>query len=118
MSAEALSSSTLIVINRDGMGYADTELRHKLITTYLTLLDENGVLPGAICFYADGVKLALEGSPVLERLQSLEAKGVRLILCKTCIDYFGVQDQMRVGLIGGMTDIVSAQGAADKVITL
>jgi hypothetical protein len=114
----AASNSTLIVINQDGMGQADTELQHKLITTYLTLLDDNGVLPGAICFYTDGIKLALEGSPVLDLLQSLESKGVRLILCKTCIDHFDVANKVRVGIVGGMTDIISAQWAADKVITL
>jgi sulfur relay (sulfurtransferase) complex TusBCD TusD component (DsrE family) len=112
------ASSTLIVINKDGMGEADAELRHKLITTYLTLLDDNGMLPGAICLYTDGVKLALEGSPVLDQLQSLEDKGVRLILCKTCIDHLGVADKVKAGVVGGMTDIISAQWAAEKVITL
>ena len=112
------TNSTLIVINQNGMGQADSELQHKLITTYLTLLDDNDTFPGAICFYTDGIKLALDGSPVLELLQSLESKGVRLILCKTCIDHFDVADKVRVGIVGGMTDIISAQWAANKVITL
>jgi sulfur relay (sulfurtransferase) complex TusBCD TusD component (DsrE family) len=114
----AASPSTLIVINKQGMGEAESELRLKLLTTYLTLLDDNDSLPGAICFYTDGVKLALEGSPVLKLLQSLESKGVRLILCKTCLDYFGIADEVAVGIVGGMTDIISAQWAADKIITL
>ncbi len=118
MNALAPDYSLLIVINRDGMGQAETELRHKLLATYFTLLDTNDTLPGAICFYADGVKLVVEGSPFLDLFKSLEAKGVHLILCKTCLDYFGILDRVRVGIIGGMPDIIAAQWKAGKVIPL
>ena len=47
-------------------------------------------MPGAICFYTSGVKMVVEGSPVLDVLQSLESRGVRLIICKTCLDYYGL----------------------------
>jgi len=64
------------------------------------------------------VHLVVEGSPVLETLQSLEKKGVRLILCSTCLNYFELTDQVKVGIIGGMGDILEAQRLAAKVITL
>jgi intracellular sulfur oxidation DsrE/DsrF family protein len=76
------------------------------------------MLPAAICFYTDGVKLVVEGSPVLEPLKSLEARGVHLIICSTCLSYFGLEDKVRVGVVGGMTDIIEAQWRAGKVITL
>jgi len=47
-------SSTVLLINNNGMGKSDTELQHKLIGTYLKLLLENETLPGAICFYTEG----------------------------------------------------------------
>ena len=72
----------------------------------------------AICFYTDGVRLVVEGSPVIELLKSLEAKGVRLILCSTCLSYFNLTDQVKVGIVGGMTDIIEAQRRASKVISL
>jgi intracellular sulfur oxidation DsrE/DsrF family protein len=100
------------------MGAADPELQHTLLKKYLLLLQENGALPGAICFYTSGVKMVVEGSPVLEALQSLEARGVRLIVCKTCLDYFGLLEKVRVGIVGGMGDIIAAQWLADKVISL
>jgi hypothetical protein len=111
-------SETVILITRDGMGQADPELQHRLITTYLRLLDENNLLPAAICFYTEGVKLAVSGSPVLESLRSLEAKGVRLILCSTCLGFYHLADQVQVGIPGGMTDIIEAQRRALKVLTL
>ena len=111
-------SDTVILITRNGMGEAEQALQHKLTSTYFKLLDEHNILPGAICFYTEGVQLVVEGSPVLETLQSLEHKGVRLILCSTCLNYFNLIDKVRVGIVGGMGDILEAQQQAGKVITL
>lgn len=119
--ASPLASSladTVLVITREGMGSADTALQHKLLDKYLRLLVENGSLPAAICFYTDGVKLVVEGSPELQQLSQLEKNGVRLIICSTCLDYFGLTDKVRVGFVGGMPDILEAQVRASKVITL
>ena len=118
MNALEKDFSTLVLVTGDGMGQGETPLRHRLIYTYLRLLDENDVLPGAICFYTDGVKLVVEGSHVLDVLRSLESKGVHLIICNTCLNYFGLGDKVRVGVVGGMTDIIAAQWKAKKVITL
>jgi len=112
------TSNTVIQITRKGMGHADAELEQKLIGTYLRLLDESGALPAAICFYTEGVHLVVEGSPVLPVLESLEAKGVRLIICSTCLNYYNLIDKVQVGIVGGMTDIIEAQRRTDKVITL
>ena len=110
--------SIVILITRNGMGHAELALQQQLIEKYLTLLDENNLLPTAICLYADGVKLAVDGSPVLAQLKSLQAKGVHVILCSTCLSYFGLTERVRVGIVGGMGDIITAQWRADKVITL
>jgi hypothetical protein len=111
-------SETVILITRNGMGQAEPALQQKLITTYFTLLDEHDILPAAICFYADGIHLAVTGSPVLEQLKSLQAKGVHLILCSTCLGYYNLTGEVQVGIVGGMTDILEAQRRAAKVITL
>ena len=100
------------------MGSADVTLQHKLLDKYLGLLMKNQSLPAAICFYTEGVRLVVEGSPFLERLSQFEQEGVRLIICSTCLDYFGLSEKVRVGIIGGMPDIIEAQSRANKVITL
>ncbi len=110
--------STIILMSREGMGAADKPLQHKLIQTYLKLLDESNTLPAAICFYTEGVRLVVEGSPVLDVLRSIEAKGVHLIICGTCLNYYGLTEKVGAGIVGGMTDIIEAQWRADKVITL
>jgi intracellular sulfur oxidation DsrE/DsrF family protein len=118
MSNKSPLAGTVILITRDGMGSADVQLQHKLLITYLSLLLDNESLPDAICFYTDGVKLVVEGSPLLERLAQMEEKGVRLVICSTCLNYFGLTDKVRVGIVGGMPDIIEAQTRAGKVITL
>ena len=109
---------TIILVTNNGMGKADLALQHKLTAKYFELLMQNTNLPAAICFYTEGVKLTVTGSPVLEQLKALEAKGVRLIICSTCLDFYNLSDQMQVGIVGGMTDIIEAQTKASKVITI
>jgi intracellular sulfur oxidation DsrE/DsrF family protein len=118
MSNKSPFSDTIILITKDGMGSADVELQQKLLDTYLKLLMENNLLPAAICFYTEGVKLVIEGSPLLERLSQIEQQGVRLIVCSTCLTYFGLTEKVRVGIVGGMSDILEAQSKASNVITL
>ena len=110
--------STVILITANGMGRADLALQQTLMAKYLSLLEDQEPLPEALCFYTEGVRLVTEGSPVLAFLRQLEARGVQLIVCKTCLDYLGITDKVRVGRVGGMTDILDAQMRADKVITL
>ncbi len=111
-------SETVLLVTRNGMGDAEPALQQKLITTYFKLLDENNILPAAICFYTNGVKLVAEGSLVIDTLKSLEAKGVRLILCSTCLSYFNLTEKVQVGIVGGMADILEAQRRASKVISI
>jgi sulfur relay (sulfurtransferase) complex TusBCD TusD component (DsrE family) len=111
-------AEAVILVTRSGMGHADETLQHKLLDTYLRLLVENGWLPHAICFYTEGVKLVVEGSPLLERLAQVEQAGVHLVLCSTCLDYYGLTGKVRVGVVGGMADILEAQAKAARVISL
>jgi len=112
------SPSTVILVTCDGMGSAEAALRHKLIRLYLGILIEDNLSPKAICFYAEGVKLVVEGSPVLDLLKQLESRGVALISCVTCLRHYGLVERVKVGVVGGMHDIVTAQWHANKVITL
>jgi selenium metabolism protein YedF len=113
-----IESSTVVLVANNGLGKSDIALGHKLAQTYFQLLGEHDLLPAAICFYTEGVKLVVEGSPVLEALAALEGKGVRLVVCSTCLNYFDLTEKLRVGIVGGMTDIVEAQWQAEKVISM
>jgi intracellular sulfur oxidation DsrE/DsrF family protein len=109
---------TVILIRSNGMGDGPEELQLALIGKYLELIALQTEIPAAICFYTKGVHLVLEGSPLIEKLKALEDKGVRLIICSTCLNFFGLADKVRVGIVGGMGDILEAQWKAEKVISL
>ena len=112
------NANTAVLVTREGMGSSDAVLPMKLMKTWLTLVGELEDLPGAICFYTDGVKLCVEGSPVLEELRIIEKRGTHLILCKTCLDHYGIADKVAVGIVGGMGDVIAAQWKAGKIIAL
>jgi selenium metabolism protein YedF len=113
-----VDNAPVIVISNNGMGHAPQELGHKLINSFLNMLDLGEKLPAAICLYGEGVKLAVSGSPVLDELTSLAAKGVDVIVCTTCLNHFGLFDDLQAGTAGGMKEIVEAQWGAAQVITL
>jgi sulfur relay (sulfurtransferase) complex TusBCD TusD component (DsrE family) len=113
-----MDTDTVLVFTANGMGNAEPELRLKLAKIFLGLLATGGMTGGRICFYTEGVKLACEGSPVLDELASLQRAGAELVLCKTCLDYFGLASKVKVGVVGGMPDIIEAMSEARKVITL
>ena len=114
-----MSKKTVFVFASYGMGQTDNaELKIKLAKKFLALIAEANPLPSQICFYTDGVKLCVNGSPLLDELRALTAKGVELVLCSTCLETFGLRDQVAVGVVGGMGDIITAMTNADNVITL
>jgi intracellular sulfur oxidation DsrE/DsrF family protein len=109
---------TVILVTNNGMGKGPEDLQLTLIGKYLELLNQQNDLPAVICFYTEGVRLVAEGSPVIEKLRTLEEKGVRLIICSTCLNYFGLAENVKIGIVGGMGDMLTAQWQAGKVITL
>jgi hypothetical protein len=110
--------NTVLVIPGNGMGNGPADLQLTLIGKYLQLLEQGDDFPAAICFYTEGVKLVIDGSPVLEQLRALEKEHVQLIICSTCLNYYNLTDQVKAGIVGSMADILTAQSKAQKVICL
>ncbi len=110
------ASKTVILVTNYGMGKSDETLQIKLLGKYLQLITEGDLLPNSICFYTDGVKCVAADSPILPQLKAIEKKGVRLIVCNTCLEHLGLEAS--AGIVGGMPDIIEAQFSSDKVITL
>ncbi len=112
------NKNTLLQITQNGMGQGDDHLALLLITNYFNLILKENNLPKFITFYNGGVKLICYPSPVIDSLKNLEQRGVKLIACKSCLNHFNLTDQVTVGHIGSMVDIIELQNLADKVINL
>ena len=117
-SKQMTQQNTLLQITRYGMGDGDKELSVKLITNYFKLMIEDNRWPKIITFYNEGVKLLTADHAVTEHFKTLEAKGVKLMACTTCLEHYHIADQMAVGIKGTMMDIITLQANADKVINL
>lgn len=113
-----MESDSVLLFTRNGLGDAPAELQQTLVGKFLSLTLDSGKLPAKILFYTDGVKLVCEGSPVIPQLFELEKKGVELIICQTCLNFFGLTDQVKVGVVGGMGDILTTLQMASNVISV
>jgi len=109
---------TVLVIHSEFMGRGDDKLGSVLAEKFLLTLADMPEKPAIVVFYNSGVKLMCEGSPVLEPLRSLQAAGVELLACGTCLDYYDLAAHIAVGRGSNMREIVGAMLTADKVITI
>ena len=107
-----------VMITTDRMGFGDDELGLKLMVNFLATLKEMGKDLWRLIFVNNGVKLAIEGAETLPSIQALERSGVRVMVCGTCLDHFGLLRQKRVGETTNMLDVVTSLQVSDKVISV
>lgn len=109
---------TAVFITADTVGRGDPELGAKLMVNFVNTLPELGEGLWRVILVNGGVKLAVAGSPVLPKLKDLIASGVSLLVCGTCLDFFGILDKKEVGETTNMLDVVTSLALADKVIQI
>jgi hypothetical protein len=109
--------STAIIVNQDAMGHGSLQLGRRILQTAFSKASVFQDLE-VIVFYNSGVQLLVQGSACLPALSALHDRGVDLIACGTCTDYFGVRDKIALGRVGGMDDILAALAEVAKIVTL
>lgn len=100
------------------MGHGDEKLGLILISNYFKLINEESIPPKFIAFYNSGVQLVCEGSPVVEIAKILEQRGVKMIVCTTCLKFFNLENKLEVGIAASMMDIISLQKITEHVINI
>lgn len=100
------------------MGRGEEELGRILIRAFLHTLTEVSDRPDKMIFFNAGVKLTVGGSEVLEDLHALKNKGVEILICGTCLDYFGLKDKIAVGQVSNMYTIAETMLAASRLVTV
>ena len=108
--------NVVVAINSAKMGVGHDELGGVLIKGFIFALTQMDELPSAILFYNGGATLTTEGSASLEDLKNLEAQGVEILTCGTCLNYYGLGDKLRVGEVTNMYAIVEKLTGADLVV--
>ncbi len=108
--------NTVVVVSSDRMGAGNDELGKVLIKGFIFAVTQLDTLPKTMLFYNGGATLTAEGSDSLEDLKSLEAQGVEIMTCGTCLDYYGLKEKLAVGSVTNMYSIVETMAKAGKII--
>ena len=107
-----------IFITSGVVGDGDERLGHILMKAFLNTVGDSHPLPTNVIFMNDGVKLACEGSEVLDSIAALVEKGVNVYVCGTCLNYYDIVDQVKYGTVSNMFEIVNLLLDAPKVIKI
>lgn len=108
----------LVLIRSDKMGEGEEEIGHIMMKKFINGLVGLDEKPEKLIFYGLGVKLVAKGSPVMDALLSLENMGVEIISCATCVNYYGLSDQIEVGRIGDMPELLKTLMEVKDTITI
>lgn len=114
--AGAERPNTVVVITSRCMGEGNEELGRALMKSYLFALTQMETMPKTILFYNGGAFLTTEGSAFLEDLKSLEAQGVEILTCGTCLNFYGISEKLQVGGVTNMYEIAEKLAGATRII--
>jgi intracellular sulfur oxidation DsrE/DsrF family protein len=113
--------NSVILVTKPGLGATaaeDADFGVDMLDKLFHTLETQPEKPTAICFYTEGVRMVVAGSPVVLSLKLLASQGIRLAICQSCLERYGLLDQVAVGDVIGMKQIVQLMAEAEKVITV
>lgn len=106
----------VVVLSADTMGVGDEKLGKKLMKAFIFALTSQDETPDKVICYNTGARLTTLDADTVKDLKALEAAGTTVMTCGTCLDFYGLKEQLQVGIISNMYDIVEAQMSAALVI--
>ena len=112
------SGDRVLLITSNQLGDGSEELGYLLMKNFIFTLLETPQQPDRILFLNSGVLLATEGAETVEALKRLEERGVELLACGVCLDYFKKKDQLAVGQVTNMFSTAEHLLTASSVIKL
>lgn len=112
----AAAGGIVAVIPSEFMGSGDDKLGAVLMKGFVFALTQLDELPRTVLLYNGGVKLACEGSSSLDDLRALAEAGVEVMSCGTCLNHYGLTEQLAVGEVTNMYAIVEKQAGASGIV--
>ncbi len=108
----------VVFISSDCIGRGDDKLGRLLTSLFLRTLSERPAKPAFLLLANSGVKLALAGSDDLKTLKVLEGQGIRIMVCGTCLDFYGVKDRLQVGVVSNMYELVDILMSGARLVRM
>jgi len=110
------AEKVVVYINSNLLGVGEEALGSILMRAFLKTLLDLKPIPSELIFINSGVRLTSEGSEVLESLRALSEKGVKILSCGTCLDFYGFKEKLKIGVISNMFDIAQSLLEADRLV--
>lgn len=107
-----------IFISSNKMGSGNDELGEVLMKGFIYTLTESKPYPKNIVLVNSGVKLSTENYDTVENLKILEDAGVQILSCGTCLDYYGLNENLKVGNVTNMYTIVDIMKNSLQTISI
>ena len=114
----AIAEGLVFFIDSDSMGRGSEELGGILMRAFLHTLGEGDLKPQKMILVNSGVRLACEGSPALEDLQTAASQGVEILACGTCLNYFELKEKLCAGRVSNMYEILNTLSQAGKTVKI
>lgn len=106
----------VIQLSSDAMGAGSDELGRNLMKAFVYAVTQQDELPRTMLFYNGGARLTCEGSPCLDDLRALAEQGVEILTCGTCLNHYGLTEQLAVGEVTNMYVICQRLEQASHVV--
>lgn len=113
----SVDRKNVVYVGNNCMGRGDDVLGAKLMRGFLRTLIDSAPLPWRVIFINSGVKLTTIDDEAVEAVSMLQEKGAEILSCGTCLQYFNLEDKLRVGKATNMFEVIESFNAADKVIS-
>lgn len=115
--APATGKRTIAIMTNE-LGHGDPELGKLLMKSFIYTVSETAPLPTSLLFVNGGVKLTTTGSPVLDDIKAMHEAGVEVISCGTCLDFYGLKEDLLVGEISNMYTIYEKMRDTDQTLVI
>jgi len=111
-----IHNDQVLFLSSDRVGRGDDELGKVLVESLLNTLADNDALPKTIVLVNTGVKLACGDAPTVDALKKIEGKGVEILACGTCLNFFGLADQLKAGRVSNAFEILNTLLGAGRIV--
>ncbi|MDP3507060.1 MAG: sulfurtransferase-like selenium metabolism protein YedF [Candidatus Melainabacteria bacterium] len=124
------STGTIILISRNTFGSTsgesdrnsdkvkeDQDFSSNLLNLFLQTLLQSGHEPRAILMVNSGVQLMDPDGPYIKVLTELREKGIEVLACGLCLDYYGLKSKVQIEQVTNMFAICEYLFSADRIIS-
>ncbi|HEY5526900.1 MAG TPA: sulfurtransferase-like selenium metabolism protein YedF [Candidatus Anoxymicrobiaceae bacterium] len=113
-----VEKKTVLFISTDEVGKGERELGQTLMKMFLYTATESEIPPSTLIFINSGVRLVTENEETAAHVKKLEEAGAEVMVCGTCLDYYGLKEVLKAGRVSNMYDIQSAMIGADLLVSI